>query len=81
MTKIPPKPKRPLNAYLKFIQEKRDTIKQQNPDKKITELTQILAEEFKKLSPEEKQKYEGDYHKQMDEWKKEMEKYNEKYGE
>lgn len=55
-------------------------MKKEHPDKKVTELTKILAEEFKNIDPEQKKNYEADYHKKMEHWRKEMEAYKEKYG-
>lgn len=55
--KDPNEPKRPLNAYMLFSQANRDEIKEENPTASIGEIAKILGQEWKELSPEDKEPY------------------------
>lgn len=52
--KDPNKPKRSMSSFMFFAKEKRQSIKEQYPDIKITEIGKKLSELWKKLTPEEK---------------------------
>lgn len=51
-------PKRARSAYIYFTSDKRAEVKAQNPELKFGDVTKKLAEAWKALSPEDKQKYE-----------------------
>ena len=51
-------PKRSLTAYLLFCKEKRDEVKSENKDKKMTEITSILGNMWSDLSEKKKKPYE-----------------------
>merc|ERR1712154_617509 len=51
-------PKRPQSSYFIFSNERRNQLKDQYPDKKITELSQLIAAEWKTKTAEEKKVYE-----------------------
>merc|ERR1712048_681535 len=50
---IPPKPKqqgapkRPMSAYFLYMNEHRDAFKKENPDVKMTQMTKLIAAEWK----------------------------------
>ena len=50
----PAPPKRALAPFFLFKQDNYERIKKENPDKKITELTTIIAAEWSKVDPAEK---------------------------
>lgn len=51
------KPKRGLNAYMKFAQQQRSNVLSQDSSLKITEVSKKLGEMWRKLSDEEKLQY------------------------
>jgi len=51
------KPKRGLNAYMKFAQQQRSNVLSQDSALKITEVSKKLGEMWRKLSDEEKLQY------------------------
>lgn len=82
--KSPKKPKQPDNmpkrnqsSYFLFSNERRVQIKAENSDKKLTELSKIIAAEWKTMSEAEKKVYADksavnkvDYLRRMEEYKK-----------
>jgi hypothetical protein len=55
--KDPNAPKRPKSSYLFFCEDKRDLVKEAEPDLKATEVTSKLGQLWKALSDKQKQKY------------------------
>ncbi|KAF5832893.1 high mobility group box domain-containing protein [Dunaliella salina] len=55
--KDPNAPKRGLSAYMFFCQDMRDTIKAENPEMKVTEVTSELGKQWKELPESEKKQY------------------------
>ena len=53
--------KKAANSYLLFCKEKRTALHAQFPDKSSREITKLLAEEWKNLSTDEKNKYQEKY--------------------
>jgi hypothetical protein len=49
--------KRPLNAYMKWVNESRADFKERYPDLKPTELAKKMGEEWRSMDEEEKAKY------------------------
>jgi len=50
-------PKKPLSSYFMFTRDRRSALKASQPDAKITELTKIIAVEWKALDAATKEKY------------------------
>jgi hypothetical protein len=50
--------KRPKTGYMFYCSEHRDEVKQAHPDAKMTDLTKILASQWKDLSTAEKKPYQ-----------------------
>ena len=50
-------PKQPLSGYVHFLNERRETVRAENPDITFAELSKKLAAEWSKLGDEEKLKY------------------------
>ena len=71
-------PKRAMNAYFLFANENRNKIQSQNPDLKITEISKILSENYKKLSDKERKVYEDKNAKDKERYEREMAVYQEK---
>jgi len=50
-------PKKPLSSYFMFTRDRRAALKSSQPDAKITELTKVIAAEWKELEAATKEKY------------------------
>eukprot|EP01025_Chloroclados_australasicus_P005622 TRINITY_DN11737_c0_g1_i2.p1 TRINITY_DN11737_c0_g1~~TRINITY_DN11737_c0_g1_i2.p1 ORF type:complete len:463 (-),score=68.58 TRINITY_DN11737_c0_g1_i2:306-1694(-) len=74
--KDPDAPKRHLSGFMIFSMDKREQVRKENPDKKITEITKILGEMWKNVTTEEKASYEERSAKDKERYVKEMEQYN-----
>merc|ERR1712173_186583 len=51
-------PKRPMSSYFLFANERRESMKLEHPDKKLTELSKYIGAEWKVISAEDKKSYE-----------------------
>lgn len=65
---LPEKPKRPLTPYFKYSQDRRQTLMKEHPDWKITQVTIQCASEWKNLDPSDKEKYETNFKREMEEY-------------
>merc|ERR1719327_2612455 len=70
-------PKKNLSAYFIFTNKRRQELKVQYPEKKLTELTTLMAVEWKAMDEETKKGYQAqaiadkeNYTRQMEEYKK-----------
>ncbi|XP_022241460.1 high mobility group protein 20A-like [Limulus polyphemus] len=52
-------PRQPLNGYVRFLNEKRERVRKENPSASFAEITKILAGEWSKLPTSEKQRNIG----------------------
>ncbi|EGR30621.1 nonhistone chromosomal protein lg, putative, partial [Ichthyophthirius multifiliis] len=73
-------PKRPLSSFFLFKQENHEKVKKQHPNARITQLISMMAEQWKKASIQEKQKYEGQYAEAKAKYEQELIEYQNKYG-
>ncbi|KAI8390215.1 high mobility group box domain-containing protein [Blakeslea trispora] len=55
--KDPNSPKRGLSAYMFFSQERRATVKEENPEASFGQIGKILGEKWQAMSAEEKKPY------------------------
>jgi hypothetical protein len=74
------KPQPPLHYYLRFRNERFDTLKSKTPDMNSHRVSKVLAEAFKNLSLEEQNRYKAEYQKEVEIYKEEIRKYNEAHG-
>jgi hypothetical protein len=51
-------PKRPKNSYMFYCEKMRQTLKEENPDMNMIEITKLIGVEWKKLSDEEKNEFQ-----------------------
>lgn len=51
-------PKRPLNGYMKFLNQQRPTVVRLNPDFSCVDITKKVAQQWRTLSPEQKRPFE-----------------------
>ncbi|XP_054265055.1 high mobility group protein 20A-like [Macrosteles quadrilineatus] len=63
-------PKMPLTGYVRFLNDRRETVRNENPNMPFSEITKILAGEWSNLPAEEKQQY-------LDAADQDKERYNE----
>ncbi|KAL3885390.1 hypothetical protein ACJMK2_025456 [Sinanodonta woodiana] len=68
-------PKQPLTGYVRFLNERREKLRQENPSLSFVEITRILGAEWSKLPQHEKQKYLDDAEKDKERYLKELEAY------
>jgi len=72
---IPPKPKRPLSAYFRYLGEVRPEIVKKNPNIKTTEVTKLVAERWSKMDTVAKEKYSLTFKDEMKTYHTVIEKY------
>jgi hypothetical protein len=73
----PNMPKRPVNGYFLFASEQRGNIKQTHPNANIKEVRAMLADNWKKLSDDEKKKYNDKANEAREEYLKQKKEYME----
>lgn len=73
--KDPNAPKRALSSFMFFSKEIRSVIREKNPDASFGEIGKLVGDAFKKLSNEEKQKFQIMADKDKERYKEEMANY------
>ncbi|CAI9735779.1 Hypothetical predicted protein [Octopus vulgaris] len=68
-------PKQPLTGYVRFLNERREKLRQENPNLSFSEITRQLGGEWSKLAPREKQRYLDDAEKDKERYLRDMEAY------
>ncbi|XP_077525257.1 high mobility group protein 20A-like [Amblyomma americanum] len=68
-------PEKPLTGYVRFLNDRREGVRTANPTANFSDITKILANEWSKLGPQEKQKYLDEAEKDRERYSKEMEQY------
>nr|KAG5692124.1 hypothetical protein BaRGS_014287 [Batillaria attramentaria] len=68
-------PKQPLSGYLRFLTERREKIRQQNPNLSFTEISKQLGAEWSGLPQHEKQRYLDEAERDKERYNREMEAY------
>ncbi|VDI39832.1 Hypothetical predicted protein, partial [Mytilus galloprovincialis] len=68
-------PKPALSGYIRFLNEKREVMRKENPNLSFSELTRLLGSEWSKLQQHEKQRYLDEAEKDKERYWKEMEAY------
>ena len=76
----PSPPKKPMNSDSIYAQENREEFKIKYPNLKHSDISKELAKAFKNLDSNEKSRYELKAKRLSEEYIKEKEKYEEKYG-
>ncbi|KAG9484968.1 hypothetical protein GDO78_008197 [Eleutherodactylus coqui] len=70
-------PKRPLSSFFRFVSEHRPTLAKQYPEAKLTEISKILALEWKGLSESARKRYVEAANEELSKYKSEVRKYKE----
>lgn len=73
--KDPNAPKKNLTSYMLFAQASREEIKNKNPDATFGELGKLMGEEFKKLSPDNRKKWDERAESDKQRYKREIKDY------
>jgi len=68
-------PKRPKSGYLFFAEKKRPEIKEAQPDLKMTEVSKVIGELWKEVTPESKAKYVKKADKDKERYQEELKDY------
>ncbi|XP_078251093.1 SWI/SNF-related matrix-associated actin-dependent regulator of chromatin subfamily E member 1-related-like [Rhinoraja longicauda] len=68
-------PKAPLTGYMRFLNERREQLRAQQPDLPFPEITKTLASEWSKLQPEDKQCYLDEAEQAKQQYIKELQEY------
>jgi len=74
--KDPNAPKRPLNAYLIFVNQERASVVADNPKWKITEVVKYLGAQWKTLPEADKKPYNDLAAAEKDRYEREMKNYS-----
>lgn len=72
---VPKKPKRPINAYIRFAQSIRNTLHAQNPNASPTDVLKLAAAQWQVLDPVAKLKLEEEFKKEQAVWLQQNAKY------
>ena len=68
-------PKRPKSAFLFFAEKKRAEIREEQPDLKMTEVSKVIGERWKEVTPESKAKYVKKAEKDKERYQEELNDY------
>lgn len=69
-------PKQPLTGYVRFLNDRRDKVRADNPALSFSEITKLLGAEWSRLAQHEKQNYLDDAEKDKERYLKELEAYH-----
>lgn len=69
-------PKQPLTGYVRFLNDRREKIRADNPALSFSEITKLLGAEWTKLAPEDKQRYLDEAERDKERYMKELESYH-----
>lgn len=68
-------PKRPLNGYMRYVQQQKPILTRQNPDIKLVDLVKTIAQQWRMMSPEQKRPYNDAFLKAKEQFKLDVERY------
>lgn len=72
---LPEKPKRPVNAYLRFLQTVRPSLKAKNPDASPAAISKLAAVQWQMLDSAAKAKHEDEFKREQAVWLQKNAKY------
>jgi hypothetical protein len=67
--------KKPMSGYNRFVKARISDLNEKHPDKEVSELFPILAEEWRLLENSEKEKYEEQFRIEMEKYKNKAREY------
>ncbi|ESO85095.1 hypothetical protein LOTGIDRAFT_196090 [Lottia gigantea] len=68
-------PKQPLTGYVRFLNNRREQLRRENPNLSFSEITKVLGAEWSNLQQREKQRFLDDAEKDKERYQTEMEAY------
>ncbi|XP_022067084.1 transcription factor A, mitochondrial [Acanthochromis polyacanthus] len=68
-------PKKPLNGFMRYVQQQKPLVTRQNPEIKLLDLVKKIAQQWRMMSPEQKQPYQDAFFKAKDQFKVDLERY------
>uniref|UniRef100_A0A3Q2NSY5 Transcription factor A, mitochondrial n=1 Tax=Fundulus heteroclitus TaxID=8078 RepID=A0A3Q2NSY5_FUNHE len=68
-------PKRPLNGYMRYVLQQKPFVTSQNPEIKLVDVVRKIAQQWRMMSPEEKQPFQEASVQAMKQFKVDLEKY------
>ncbi|XP_039862244.1 transcription factor A, mitochondrial isoform X2 [Simochromis diagramma] len=68
-------PKRPLNGYMRYVQQQKPIMARQNPEIKAVDLIKTIAQQWRSLSPEQKQPFQEASLRAREQFKVDLERY------
>jgi len=68
-------PRQPVTGYVLFLSDRREHVRTENPTAPFAEITKILAYEWGKMPPQEKQKYLEEAEKDKERYLRELQQY------
>ncbi|XP_030255542.1 transcription factor A, mitochondrial [Sparus aurata] len=71
-------PKRPPNAYIRYVVQQKPVVTRQNPDVKIIEIIRKIAQQWRSLSPQQKQPFEEAYQRDREQFQLDLKHYQAK---
>ncbi|XP_076829954.1 FACT complex subunit SSRP1 [Brachyhypopomus gauderio] len=73
-------PKRPMSAYMLWLNSNREHIKSENPGISVTEISKKAGEMWKQLSKDKKEEWEGKAEEAKKDYERAMKEYRERGG-
>ncbi|XP_029383390.1 transcription factor A, mitochondrial [Echeneis naucrates] len=68
-------PKRPLNGYMRYVMEQKPIIVRQNPEFKSVDIIRKIAQQWRSLSPQQKQPFKEASQQAMEQFKVDRQRY------
>ncbi|KAM9426229.1 transcription factor A, mitochondrial [Pholidichthys leucotaenia] len=68
-------PKRPPNGYMRYFLQQKPIITRQNPHLKLVDITRKIAEQWKTMSPEQKQPFQEAFLQEWEQFKVDFKNY------
>ncbi|XP_061667177.1 transcription factor A, mitochondrial [Syngnathoides biaculeatus] len=68
-------PKRPLNAYLRYVVQQKPVVIRQNPELKLMEVVRKIAHEWRMMTPDKKQPFQDEFIREKEQFEVELQHY------
>ncbi|XP_041670802.1 transcription factor A, mitochondrial [Cheilinus undulatus] len=68
-------PKKPLNGYIRFVQQQQPFVSKQNPDVKTVDIIRKIAQQWRTLTPEQKRPFQEASQQAREQFKLDLQSY------
>lgn len=68
-------PKRPLNGYMRYVVQQKPIVTSQNPEIKSVDIIRKIAQQWRMMSPEQKQPFQEAFVRAREQFKVDLERY------